>query len=316
MSGFGGSISSPPSILSDTLSLPDSSKAASLTGEFTVDVNLTSCGALDAAVTAALAANLGLGIFCHQCLIGWLLRRQVVVCVSTTGFVARTFHRPGSYAIQCGVVEAPQKIGSSADGLRFATRVRARSCGSDVAQCTDDQQILARPLTRDGMREFLSSMASRHCSAVEAVASENSGAGKTFEILRQVKQLQDEVDASVLHYVAIRETTSVGQFVEALKSDKTDPDKPTAVYLDLAHILPVSADVWLFELLVVGAVRDPIDGNVYHRRRADHFYIEVPNSPHERTASSLSFCALLPVSFLRMEASRLEWRRPGRLCGQ
>ena len=62
MSGFGGNISSPPSILSDTLSLPDSSEAASLTGEFTVDVNLTSCGALNAAVTAALAADLGLDI--------------------------------------------------------------------------------------------------------------------------------------------------------------------------------------------------------------------------------------------------------------
>ena len=38
--------------------------------------------------------------------------------------------------------------------------------------------------------------------------------------------------------------------------------------------------------------------------------IEVPNSPHERTASSLSFCALLSVSFLRMEASRLEFKQP------
>ena len=35
----------------------------SLTGEFTVDVNLTSCGALEAAITAALAADLGLDIF-------------------------------------------------------------------------------------------------------------------------------------------------------------------------------------------------------------------------------------------------------------
>ena len=86
------------------------------------------------------------------------------------------------------------------------------------------------------------------------------------------------MDSSVLHYVAFRETTSVGQFVEALKLDKTDPDKPTAVLLDLAHILPVSADVWLFELLVVGAVRDPIGGNVHHRRRADHFYVEVPSA--------------------------------------
>ena len=38
-------------------------QAASLTGEFTVDVNLTSCETLDAAVTAALAADLDLDIF-------------------------------------------------------------------------------------------------------------------------------------------------------------------------------------------------------------------------------------------------------------
>ena len=52
-----------PSILSDTLSLPDSSEAASLIGKFTVDVNSTSCGALDAAVTAALAADPGVDLF-------------------------------------------------------------------------------------------------------------------------------------------------------------------------------------------------------------------------------------------------------------
>ena len=63
MFGFGGSTSSPSSILNDALSLSDSSEAASLTGEFTVDVNCFFCGALDTAVTAALAADLGLVFF-------------------------------------------------------------------------------------------------------------------------------------------------------------------------------------------------------------------------------------------------------------
>ena len=88
------------------------------------------------------------------------------------------------------------------------------------------------------------------------------------------------MDSSVLHYLAIREKTTAGQFVEPLKLDKTDPDKRTAVLLDLAHLLPVSADVWLFKLLVAGAVRDNIGGNVYHRRRADHFYIKETGSEH------------------------------------
>ena len=83
-----------------------------------------------------------------------------------------------------------------------------------------------------------------------------------------------EVNSSVLHYLAIRETTTAGQFVEALKLDKT------AVLLDFSHILPVSADVWLFKLLVVAAVRDNIGDNVYHRRRAHHFYIEETGSEY------------------------------------
>ena len=33
----------------------------------------------------------GPGVFCHQYLTGWRLRRQVVVCVTATGSVARTF---------------------------------------------------------------------------------------------------------------------------------------------------------------------------------------------------------------------------------
>ena len=40
------------------LSLQHSSEAASLIGEFTIDVNSTSCGALEAAVIVALAADL------------------------------------------------------------------------------------------------------------------------------------------------------------------------------------------------------------------------------------------------------------------
>ena len=206
------------------------------------------------------------------------------------------------------MVEALRKIGSSADGLKFATAlVFVRGLAAQMLlNALDDEQILARPLTRDGMQEVLSSMASRHCRAVEAVASKNSGAGNTFEILRQVKQLQDEVDASVPHYVAIRETTSVGHLVEAFKSDKTDPDTPTAAHLNLAHIFPVPADIWLLIVKLCGVL--PV-ANVYHRRRPHHLYIEVSNSPRERTASCPSLSVLCCQSAFSAWKLRGTWLR-------
>ena len=91
------------------------------------------------------------------------------------------------------------------------------------------------------------------------------------------------MSSSVLHYLAIRETTSARQFFEALKIRQDKPRQADCRCFLTLHILPVPADVWLFNLLVVGALPDPIGGNVYHSRCADHFDIEVPNSPQKRT---------------------------------
>ena len=46
------------------------------------------------------------------------------------------------------------------------------------------------------------------------------------------------------------------------------------------------------------------------RLTQDHLFLEVSNSPHERTALALTFCALLPVVFLKMDAARFEFAQP------
>ena len=109
----------------------------------------------------------------------------------------------------------------------------------------------------------------------------------------------------------IRETTDISAFVSNLLCDPTDPKLPTAVHIDLAHILPSHVDTLLFELLIVGMLRDTHDCKVYHRRaKKDFFFIEIPNTPGESTAKQLSFCLILPRQYLTMSAERLDGNMP------
>ncbi|CAE7296222.1 RNF213, partial [Symbiodinium sp. CCMP2456] len=76
------------------------------------------------------------------------------------------------------------------------------------------------------------------------------------------------------------------------------------------HILPSHVDTLLFELLIVGMLRDTHNCEVYHRRKIDFFFIEIPNTPGESTAKQLSFCLILPRIFLEMSATALESEMP------
>ena len=49
-----------------------------------------------------------------------------------------------------------------------------------------------------------------------------------------------------------------------------------AVHLDVGHIVPPSANTALFQLLVVGVLRDSRRCRVFHRDPKDVFYIEIP----------------------------------------
>jgi hypothetical protein len=51
------------------------------------------------------------------------------------------------------------------------------------------------------------------------------------------------------------------------------------VHLDVAHIIPSTANTTLLQLLALGLLRDPTHSRVYHRNARDVFYVEIPNSP-------------------------------------
>jgi hypothetical protein len=66
------------------------------------------------------------------------------------------------------------------------------------------------------------------------------------------------------------------------------------IHVDVGHIIPGCANTVLFELLIVGTIRDTTSCRVYHRRKEDVFMLEVPNSIDDKTAVALRIAALLP----------------------
>eukprot|EP00928_Gymnodinium_smaydae_P026154 TRINITY_DN20620_c0_g1_i1.p1 TRINITY_DN20620_c0_g1~~TRINITY_DN20620_c0_g1_i1.p1 ORF type:complete len:1377 (+),score=394.33 TRINITY_DN20620_c0_g1_i1:376-4131(+) len=151
-----------------------------------------------------------------------------------------------------------------------------------------------------------------HGRPIEAVASDINGGGKSSRIYRQVAQLQHSVAGGqpIYHRVDVRETTDASALVGELLSDSTDRAYPTAIHLNLAHILPAHVDTLLFQLLIVGVLHDARLGVVYHRRPQDFFFVEIPNTPNEQTARSLPFVMLLPRTFCKVEAATLSLDKP------
>jgi hypothetical protein len=54
----------------------------------------------------------------------------------------------------------------------------------------------------------------------------------------------------------------------------------------------------LFELLLIGLLRDADGCRVFHRDPNSIFYLEIPNSPNNKTARALRICLLFPTRVL------------------
>ena len=87
-------------------------------------------------------------------------------------------------------------------------------------------------------------------------------------------------------------------------------DTSVAFHMDIGHIIPASANTMLFELLLVGLLRDPASCRMYHRQARDSFHLEIPNSPGNKTAKALRFCSLLPTTVLSVDADSLDLETP------
>ena len=217
------------------------------------------------------------------------------------------------YVVQCGTVETlrrlKDKVGyKRASALAFVSGQANQMLTNALGQ----YQVTVSALPTATLAAAVRSIGDQyHERCMEAVSSEINGGGKTFYILRQAEALQKVHEGQpLLHHVEVRETTTVSQLVATLLSGSPAPGGPLVIHLDLAHILPSRIDALMFELLIVGTLRDPLRAAVYHRPVSSIFFVEVPNTPGERTALQLPFCLLLPRTFLRMRKARMSLERP------
>jgi hypothetical protein len=217
------------------------------------------------------------------------------------------------YVVQCGTVEALRRLEEwigfdSASALVFVSGLPNQM----LTNALNRHHLAVSVLPTLNLHEAVAKIGEMyHGRQLEAVSGELNGVGKTHYIYRQIlEQQKARGDKPVMHHVEIRETTTISGLVQSLLDDPTDVALPTAIHIDLAHILPSHVDTLMFELLVVGMLRDTANHTVYHRRRQDFFFVEIPNTPGNLTARELSFCLLLPRNFLQMGPQSLDMQRP------
>jgi hypothetical protein len=167
------------------------------------------------------------------------------------------------------------------------------------------------------LRRWCSGAFTAHLGTTETVGSAINGGGKSSYIRSRAAQMQEQqARGGHAQYVRIplREETTASALVQQLagaqqeqqrrevhymrgqqkQNASASPDAgPLVVHLDVRHVIPASANTLLFELLLLGCVRDdhPSSCLVYHRRRQDCFLIEIANSPDNGTARALRFAS-------------------------
>ena len=140
---------------------------------------------------------------------------------------------------------------------------------------------------------------SSHLGETVAVVSEVNGGGKTHYIRKKVAQIQASKAEGHVDYfrVPFREESNATNLLLQLQSAHYQhgvayAETSIAFHLDIRHIIPTCANTVLFQLLMIGILRDNSPGTsirVYYRRPRDIFFLEVANSPGNKTAEALRF---------------------------
>ncbi|KNC55646.1 uncharacterized protein AMSG_01915 [Thecamonas trahens ATCC 50062] len=251
---------------------------------------------------------------------------EIIFCTSTTRledvtlllrrFVAAAAHGRASalytladihalsYTLQCAIVDALHSLLAEYGTDNAASLLFVSGAPRQVILTSLSSQLVAlQPLDEVELRRVCADALAAPGSHTHtlAVTSEINGGGKSHHILSLIAQAQ-KYDNPELRYrkLAFRESTSVATLLDTLTSL---PDVvPYAFHLDIGHIIPPSANTLLFQLLLVGVLRDTSSCRVYHRRPGDAFYLEIPNSVGNKTALSLRFCSFLPSVHLKVRS--------------
>eukprot|EP00466_Bigelowiella_natans_P005501 jgi/Bigna1/142949/aug1.74_g17657 len=163
-------------------------------------------------------------------------------------------------------------------------------------------------LDRKSLRTAVAEAAKQHNGETVAISSNINGGGKTGYILRSVADRQREEKGLKYRRVPYHESSTAGTLVRRLSRFGHARGESNAIHLDVGHVIPADANTCLFELLIVGVLKDPATCAVYARRTKDTFFVEIPNSSGNRTANALQVCALLPERRLAVGVETFEQR--------
>ena len=213
-----------------------------------------------------------------------------------------------SYTKQCAVVDQLQSAIAEHGTQEAATLLIVSGKRRQVILNSLSQQSVNLPPLRDSeLRRACTEAFQRHCGKTQAVSGNINGCGKSFHIMSYVAQ-QQATDPSLLYRrLPFREASSASSMVEHLSRMKSSKN---AVHLDIGHIIPASANTVLFELLIIGVIRDKASCRVYHRNQSDIFLLEIPNSIGDKTAEALRISSFLPSEHVTCEAEVLSLEQP------
>ena len=213
-----------------------------------------------------------------------------------------------SYAHQCTLVENLRTMLRDYGQDSAASLLLISGLPRQVAlNSMSSQMIDLPPLDAKELRKSIAEAFSSHCGETVCVASVVNGGGKSHYIQSEISQRQRERDLQYCK-VPIRESTDPNKLIDLLTS--VSSIGINAYHIDIGHVIPLASNTILFQLLFVGVLRDPLRSRAYFRNRDDYYYIEIPNSPNNRTAEALRFCCLLPSEILYVTADCLDFCKP------
>jgi hypothetical protein len=172
------------------------------------------------------------------------------------------------------------------------------------------QMIDLPPLRAVDLRKSIKEAFTKHCGETVCIASTINGGGKTHYIQSQISHRQRDNESLLYCKVPIRESTSPNRLIELMTAAGSREGNMFAFHLDIGHVIPLASNTILFQLLFVGVLRDPLRSRAYYKSKNDLCFIEIPNSPNNRTAEALRFCCLLPTEVLQVTAAFLDFNKP------
>jgi hypothetical protein len=217
------------------------------------------------------------------------------------------------YTKQCAVVDMLQELLAEHGHKEAANLLIVSGKERQVVLNSLSQYALeCPPLDAAALQKACTEAFEAHCGETAAVVATINGAGKTRSIMKLAAQKQAATAAGekMLLYrrLPIREASTASSVLAVLSRLPELDDH--LIHVDVGHIIPGCANTLLFELLIVGTIRDTVNCKVYHRRRGDVFMLEVPNSIDDKTAVALRISALLPIRPVIVAPEELSFDHP------